>query len=180
MSGTNTLTPTATGYTVDRATLTKMLDMFRLPERSTTESSIVSDFLAAHISEYTSFDFTVRVGQGRPPNPAHDPGVQANTVRSSKMVIDMIGWQGNQPTIFEVKLRATHYALGQVISYAHLWQEDNPNALPPYLAVVARSSEPDMERVFQAHGVTVYLFEPDAPGGTAPSGGVSPGNGAAA
>src|SRR5579859_4436148 len=127
MSVNGTPAHTSSGYDYDRATLTKLLALFRLPERSATESALVADFMAAHISEYSDFNFTVPVGQGRPANPAHHPGVQASTVRSSKMKIDMIAWQGPQATIFEVKLRATHYALGQAISYRHLWQLDNPN-----------------------------------------------------
>lgn len=180
MSGTGAFTPTADGYTIDRATLTKMLAMLRLPERSKAESALAADFLVAHISEYTRFDFTVRVGQGQQPNPAHDPAVQANTVRGSRMIIDMIAYQGDQPWIFEIKQRAIHHALGQVITYAHLWQLENPDAPTPRLGVIARTIEPDMEVVFPEYGVTVYLFPPDAPGGTAPSGGVSPVNGAAA
>ena len=172
MSGNGTPAHTSNGYDYDRATLTKMLDMFRLPERSRAESALLADFLLAHISEYSDFNFTVRVGQGQLPNPNHDPGVQANTVRGSKLRIDMIAWQGEQPTLFEVKVRANHHAIGQLITYRHLWQLEHPDAPEPRLAVIARTIEPDMEGVFDAQGITVYLYAPaDAAGGVA-SGGV--------
>jgi hypothetical protein len=180
MGDNGTLAHTSSGYDYDRATLTKLLAMFRLPERSATESALVADFLSAHISEYSDFNFTVPIGQGRPANPAHDPGVQASTVRSSRMKIDMIAWQGDQATIFEVKQRATHYALGQAITYRHVWMLDNPNANEPRLAIIARSIEPDMVSVFDAQGVTVYLYATDTAPGAATGGGVPPGDGQAA
>src|SRR5215831_14050 len=161
------------GETISRQDLLPVFLGMLFPERTPRESSLIADFLQAHIHEYDRFAFSVRVGKGVPPNPDHLPGVQRQSVRNSQMRIDVMTWQGEQPFIFEVKERAIHAALGQVQTYSHLWQEDHPDAPAPILGVIARTIEPDMERVFQTNGVTVYLYPPAAGSGGTTSGGLS-------
>jgi hypothetical protein len=168
------------GYDYSRDQLLDVFVRMRFPERSDRESTLYRDFLQAHIHEYENYSFQVRVGQGVTPNPDHLPGVQRQTVRNSKMKIDMLAWQGPQPFIFEVKERAIHAAIGQLITYRHLWMEENPDAREPRLAVIARTIEPDMEPVFAANGIDVYLYPPAAGDGRTPGGGLSPVDGATA
>lgn len=168
------------GYDFDRNTLLHLFVGMHFPERSPREDALIADFLRAHVEEYERYSFSVRVGQGVTPNPDHLPGVQQQSIRNSQMRIDMLAWQGDQPFVFEVKERANHHAIGQLLTYRHLWMEDNPDARAPNLAVVARTIEPDMERVFAAAGVTVYLYDAAAGDGGTPTGGVSTGNGATA
>jgi hypothetical protein len=168
------------GYDYDRSTLLTLFVGMQFPERTPRESALIADFLRAHIDEYERYSFTVRVGQGAAPNPEHLPGVQRQTVTNSQLRIDMLAWQGAQPFIFEVKDRAIHAAIGQLLSYRHLWMEDNPDALEPRLAVIARTIEPDMERVYRASEITVYLYPPAAGDGGTTDGGVPANNGAPA
>jgi hypothetical protein len=154
------------GYDYSRDQLLDVFVRMRFPERSDRESSLYRDFLQQHIHEYENYSFQVRVGQGAAPNPDHLPGVQRQAVRNSQMKIDMLAWQGEQPFIFEMKERAIHAALGQLQTYRHLWMEENPDALEPRLAVVARTIDPDMPRVFDAAGIDVYLYDA-APGADA-------------
>lgn len=162
------------GYDYTRDQLLAMSIRMQFPERSALESELLWYFLQAHGLEYQRFSITVRVGQGAAANPDHLPGVQRQTLSNSQLRIDMMAWIGAQPFIFEVKHRANHYAVGQLLTYRHLWMEENPDAPEPRLAVIARTIEPDMERVFQANGIDVYLYAPAAGDvGTADSG-VSP------
>ncbi len=168
------------GDDISRETLLQLFVGLQFPERTPRESALIADFLQRHIHEYDHYSFTVRVGQGTVPNPDHLPGVQAQTVRNSQMRIDMLAWAGPQPFIFEVKERAIHAAIGQLVTYAHLWQKANPNAYPPILGVIARTIEPDMVDVFAANGITVYLYPPAAGSGGAATDGAAPVNGATA
>jgi hypothetical protein len=170
----------AAGYDYSRDTLLELFLRMQFPERTPKESALIRDFLQVHIHEYERYSFTVRVGAGTPANPDHLPGVQRQTVLNSQMRIDMLAWQGEQPWIFEVKERAIHAAIGQLLTYRHLWMEDNPDEREPRLAVIARTIEPDMERVFRAAGVDVYLYAAAAGDGGAASGGLSPLDGATA
>ena len=163
------------GYDFDRPTLMELYVRMQFPERTQWESAILRDFLVAHISEYDNYSFSVRVGDGLTPDPTHLPGVQRNTTFSTRKRIDMIAWQGTQPFIFEVKRRVNPGALGQLVTYRHLWMEEHPDAREPIIAAIGRTSDPDTERVFAAAGVQIYLY--DAPAGNgrdAVSGAASP------
>lgn len=162
----------SSGYDYTRGTLLELFTRMQFPERTQRESALIKDFLEAHIEEYDTYQFSVRVGQGMTPDPTHLPGVQTNTTFSSQKRIDVVAWQGNQATIFEVKFRANPAALGQLTTYRHLWQEDNPDAPEPRLAIIARYTDPDTARVLSAHGVTVYLYDAPAGDGGAAVGGV--------
>lgn len=149
--------------------LTTLLLRRFYPERTDRESTIIRDWLRARGSQYDRFSFSVRVGTAIAPDPSHLPGVQENTVRSSRKRIDILAWQGDQPSIIEVKERITHYALGQVQTYRTLWMEEHPDAREPILVVIGRYPDEDAVRVLQAHGVTVLVYLPDdADGPTTP------------
>lgn len=146
-------------YRVSGADLATLILRKFYPERTDRESTVIRDFLAEHLHEFDSVSFSVRVGQGQSPDPTHLPGVQRATVFSSQKRIDILGRQGSSTTIIEVKERVTPAALGQILTYRHLFLEDNPDAKEPRLVVVGRYADDDTIRVLQSHDVTVYLYE---------------------
>lgn len=152
------------GYLFDRDALALLLTRTYYPERTDRESSIIRDWLNARGAAYDRFAFSVRVGVGQAPNPEHLEGVQRNAVFSTKKRIDVLAWQGEQPTIVEVKERVTPAVLGQLQTYRLLFLEQYPDALDPLLMTIGRSSDDDTIRSLQAHGVTVLLYD-DAPAG---------------
>ena len=156
----------SSGYDFTRDDLASLLLAKFFPERPNGETAIIRDFLSAHGAEYDRLSFSVRVGVGLTPDPSHLPGIQKNTVDSSRKRIDILLWQGDQPTIAEVKQRVNPAALGQLQTYRHLWLEENPDAREPRLIAIGRTSDGDTLRVLTAAGVTVYLYEPgdDSPG----------------
>lgn len=149
------------GYPFDRDALALLLTRTYYPERTDRESAIIRDWLVARGHLYDRFAFSVRVGVGLAPNPEHLAGVQRNTVFSSLKRIDVLAWQGDQPTIIEVKERITPAVLGQLQTYRQLFLEKYPDAEPPALVAIGRTSDDDTIRALQAHGVTVFLY--DAP-----------------
>lgn len=156
------------GYAFDRTDFALLLIRKSYPERTTGESHVIRAFLLAHLLDYERIEFSRRVGQGIPPDPSHLPAVQRNTAFSSKLRIDLLAWQGNQPTIVEVKQDITPASLGQILTYRHHLVEEFPDAPEPRMVVVGRTASPDALVALQAHGVTVYVY-PDAPTG-APDG----------
>lgn len=152
----------SSGYDYTRDTLLELFVRLQFPERTQKESALIRDFLQAHILEYDRYSFTVRVGQGKTPDPDHLPGVQRQTVTNSQLRIDMLAWRGSQPFIFEVKERGIHAGIGQLLTYRHLWMEENPDAPEPPIALICRTIDLDMERVYKAQGIDVYEFTPDA------------------
>lgn len=153
--------PVEEGTRVGRADFALLLLRKTFHERTDGESIVMRAFLLAHIEQFDSLTFGKRVGKGLEPDPAHLPGVQANTAFSSKLRIDILGYQGPQPVIIEVKQRVTPATLGQILTYRHHFLEENPDAPEPQLVVVGRDASEDAVTALQAHGVTVYLY-PDA------------------
>lgn len=141
--------------------LDKLLIARFYPERTRLESEVIRDFLTAHGLEYDRIEFSVRVGQGRTPNPAHLPGVQRATVFSTQKRIDLLCWQGTRPTIVEVKIRLTPASLGQIKTYRALLLEQYPELEEPKLLAVGAMSDEDTLRALTGEGVDVFLY-PDA------------------
>lgn len=158
------------GYDFSKDDLATLLLRRFYPERTDRESTVIRDFLFAHGAEFDRFSFSVRVGQGIVPDPTHLPAIQENTIFSSRKRIDILAWQGTQPFIIEVKERVTPAAVGQILTYRHLWLEEFPDAPDPRLVVVGRYSDDDTLRAAQAQGITVYLYEPGATDGHAVAG----------
>lgn len=150
---------TESGYAFDGDELAVLILRRFYPERTDRESTIVRDFLLARGRLYDKYEFSVRVGQGQTPDPAHPAGVQRSTVFSSRKRIDMIVWQGIQPTIIEVKERVSPAVLGQLRTYRQLLVEDRPGILDPFLMSIGRYSDPDTLRVLSAEGIDVLLYD---------------------
>lgn len=151
---------TDAGYEYGSSDLTLLLLMRFFPERTDRESSIIRDFLLHRGPLYDRYEFSVRVGQGQTPDPSHLPGVQRATVFSSRKRIDMIVWQGIQPTIIEVKERVSPAVLGQLLAYRQLLIEDRPGILEPHLLSIGRTMDVDTARVLSASGIDVLLYDP--------------------
>lgn len=130
------------------------------PEKTDHESALLLDYLAAHGREFDQWSFSVRIGEGLTPDPAHLPGVQANTVRSSRRRIDFVGMQGRQAFLVEMKTRVGHAVMGQLLSDAQLWIEEFPSEPAPRLVAIGRTSTEEDLRVLTAHGIDVLLYEP--------------------
>jgi hypothetical protein len=80
-------------------------------------------------------------------------------VFSSRKRIDCLFWQGDEPTIIEVKERVSLAVLGQLRGYAHLLQEDRPGIPEPKLLAIGRYSDDDTLRVLTAGGIDVLLYD---------------------
>lgn len=141
--------------------LDKLLIARFYPERTRLESEVIRDFLTAHGLEYDRIEFSVRVGVGQPPNPEHLPGVQRQTVFSTRKRIDLLCWQGTTPTIVEVKTRLTPASLGQIKTYRQLLLDERPDLEEPRLIAVGAMCDDDTLRALTAEGVDVFLY-PDA------------------
>jgi len=155
------------GYSYGSSDLALLLIKRSYNELTDRESVVIRAFLEARGALYDRFEFSLRVGTGIAPDPEHLPGVQANTAHSSRKRIDILLWQGDQPTIVEAKERITPAVLGQLLTYRHLLLEDRPGIKEPILTAIGRYSDDDTIRVLQAGGVNVYTYTPDDGTGSA-------------
>lgn len=147
------------GYDYASSDFATLLIARWFPEKTDQETALLKDYLLAHLPEFDKLSFSVRIGAGLTPDPSHLPGVQANTERSSRRRIDMVGWFGNQATIVEAKKAVGHAVLGQLLSDRILWLEEFPDAPEPRLVAIGRTSDEDSLRILGSHGIDVYLYE---------------------
>jgi|GEM_PF-3101849 len=160
------------GYTFLRDDFSLLLIRKHFPERTDGESLVIRAYLLEHLGEFDSIVFSKRIGRGVPPNPDHLPAVQANTVFSSMLRVDILAYRGAKPVLIEVKQFVDPKALGQILTYRHEFLAAFPDAPEPELVVVGRTASENAVPALTAHGVTVYLY-PDAtarPGNAAVSG----------
>jgi hypothetical protein len=151
---------TIAGYDFDAGEFARLLIRKSYPERSDEESAIIRDWLVQHLHEYDRVTFSVRVGQGLTPDPEHLAGVQRNTVFSTRKRIDVLAWRAGLVDIIECKVRVTHQALGQLLTYRQLLLEEQPELDIGALITIGRTSDDDTIRALNAHGVTVLLYAP--------------------
>ena len=158
------------GYDFTKDDLAQLILRRFYPERTQRESAVLRDYLLAHGAEYDRFSFSVRVGFGQVLSPNLLPGIRRSTNFSSRKRMDMLGWQGNSPTIVEVKERVTAAALGQILTYQQLFLEELPDAPPPRLVIIGRYSDQDTLRSLASYGIDVYLYDPAVAAGGADGG----------
>ncbi len=116
------------------------------------EAALLTAWLTKHWVEYDRVDYNVRVGHGV----VHDttsPGfAQDAAIANSQRRVDAMVWRQNAPTIVEVKVRGSLWALGQLWGYRQLWLRDNPNQYPGVI-MVCGSIDPDTAYVYDSLGV---------------------------
>ena len=151
------------GYEFLAKDLAELLLRRYYPERTNEESALLKDFLLARGRLYDRFEFSVRVGQGIAPDPAHLAEIQAQSKVNYQKRIDLIVWQGRQPTIVELKLRLNAGVIGQLRQYRFLLLEDRPGLEEPRLMALARYSDGDTLRVVRSEGIDVILYELEEP-----------------
>ncbi len=129
------------------------------------ESEVWAAFLVAHGAEYDRFVYDVHVGQGHPLDPDWPDYIRAMVGVISPKRIDVVGYLGTQPTIFEVSPRDTRTIPGALLMYRYLYRQQFPQDPVPKLAAVLPRVDPDMARYLASEGVTVYLVQPLAGAG---------------
>lgn len=108
--------------------------------------------------KFNRWEFDVHVGQGQDPGPVFEPNLRFMSLILTKLRIDAVGWEGNHPTIFEVKPDARLSALGQVIGYCHFFTKEFGVACKT--AIITDTTTPDIRELYENHGITLHLVEP--------------------
>lgn len=122
------------------------------------ESALWDLFLAKYGGSWSSYKYDVRVGQGRPV-PEELPHYVRDALRQlTPLRIDVVGYRGAEPTIFEIRAKLGRAQIGACHIYQGLYVEMFPTEPSPVCAIVGQRIHPDIERVALAQGIAVYLF----------------------
>ena len=88
---------------------------------SAMEGQIFQKWLLKHENEYTGFDFDVRVGVGSIQTPKAGDKFEAGYKALTQKRIDVVAISDGDPTIIEVRPRADHTAVGNLMAYRVLF-----------------------------------------------------------
>jgi len=121
------------------------------------------------------FDYNLRIGTGRDPGPEFDQSIRDQWVEKTKFRVDAVGFQGQQPFLFEVDRHAGGPQVGQLLSYAAIWRATKLTPADPQLVLVSADiNENAMHLVRESNiqAVTVPVdFRVLSPYSTVPIGG---------
>lgn len=136
-------------------------DRHKYPGMAPREVIIFRAWLNQHQNEYDRFEYNVRVGNGVDPGPTYPSIYRQQYIENTQKRIDVVGWQGDQPTIIEVKDRATASCMSQILTYKTLWPLTFPNTPAPKLLLVTNRVAQDMPLVLNASGIALEIVPAD-------------------
>jgi hypothetical protein len=129
----------------------------RYPHLMPIDVKIWDRFMDRYAGEFVGLQYDVTVGEGALPLPGMS--AQDRFILWSLTVkrVDCLGIRRDSVTLFEVKPRLGMAAIGQMTSYAVLWQKQY--GLPPAMrvATVCEQSERDLAFVCQRLGFQVVV-----------------------
>jgi hypothetical protein len=125
------------------------------------EVLVLVAWLKLHEAEYDSWQFDVRIGKGYDPGDAYTEDMRSMSILNSQKRMDALGWQGSQATIVEVKERAGLGAVGQLVGYKALFQQEHQDLPAPLLVLVAMRADGDLLPALVAVGIRLELVAPE-------------------
>jgi hypothetical protein len=125
----------------------------KFPAMQVDEILVWQAWLVLHQTEYERFDYNTRLGVNVDPGPDFPDNIRKAAIAINSLRVDAVGWQGAQPTIFEVKRRAGPQNIGQLLTYKHLWVTQYPTGPDPNLVLVFNQLSQHILGVSQASGI---------------------------
>ena len=107
-------------------------------------------WLRTHQYQYESFDYDVRVGEGRDPGPEFPDYIRQMAIANSQRRIDAIGYAGNRIDLFEITHSAGLRAVGQCVTYPILYRQTYNPGLHTRMYLVAGRLHTDIEVVLRS------------------------------
>ncbi len=114
-------------------------------------------FIDDHPGYFDTVDYDVPCGKGAPTDSAHPKNIQRDHTILTQKKIDVVGYRGDSVILVEVKPVADMRALGQLITYSHLYADDHPEAGILTRLVVAGELERELDAVYHTQGVEIEL-----------------------
>jgi hypothetical protein len=125
------------------------------------ERIVLAAWLAKHAAEFSSFKYNVPLGPGADPGATYSDSIRQMAIQNSKRKVDVVAYVGIRPTLLEIKERATPSAIGQLLTYAHLWEQETEFTGTPNLKIVAARVSPGVIEAAQKAGIDVEIVLAD-------------------
>jgi len=115
-------------------------------------------YLVDHASEYTSFDYDVKVGDGRDPGKRFSDKIRKMALGLSQRRVDVVGHRSDRRDIIEITPYAGIRAIGQLEVYPLLYQQTfkSPERLQPVL--ICHDISPDIDEALVRKAIIVHRY----------------------
>ncbi len=130
---------------------------YRYPHMLPDEREIWQKFMVLNPSRFETVDYDFRVGRGAPIPPGEEPHQARMITMLSQKRIDVLAWEGEDPTIIEIKRRVGLGTLGQIEGYKILFMNYFPMFQEPNVLVVCEEISDDDRFVLEAAAVPVTV-----------------------
>jgi len=131
--------------------------LFRYPHMFPLDIAIWERFIISHGSDFSGFDYDVKVGSGtKPVAGLGDSYIRMQNILS-KYRVDVIGHKSDAIYIIEVKPEAGTIAIGQIEAYTRLYKRDIKPTLPLIGCIVTNRELPDMRFLTEAKRIQYYI-----------------------
>ena len=129
----------------------------KYPHMKPEDVAVWERFIIKNPDWCESVDYDVAVGKGAPVDPEHPENIQRDHTILTQKKIDCVCYRGSEFILVEVKPVADMRALGQIITYSHLYAADHPEAGALTRVVVAGMLERELDAIYAAQGVEIEL-----------------------
>jgi hypothetical protein len=136
-------------------------DRMRWPGMLPAEILIWREWMKAHGGENDSYEGNIRIGAGHDPGPTWPDYIRKMAIQNTQLRIDAVGYKGLGVTLYEVKRRAGASAVGQLLTYDAVWQQDHPGAPPPGLVLVTNQAQANVVPLLTKAGIRLDLVPVD-------------------
>ena len=130
-------------------------DRAKYPGLLVDEILVWKAWLLLNQQDYQRFDYNTRIGQGQDPGPTFNQTYRDMAIQLTQLRIDAVGWQGNIPTIFEVKRNAGAQNIGQLLTYDAVWRINRVSNANPRLVLVCAQFQPNISQVALETGIDI-------------------------
>jgi hypothetical protein len=127
------------------------------------EAALWRRWLVDHDAEFDRFDYNVAVGKGVDPTgvlgaPQDDIARAAHEQyrQNTRRRIDVVGYKQDETWLFEVEEFPGTRALGQLVVYETLYEDDFAPVATPTLALICVRISDDTRAVTDAQGILVW------------------------
>lgn len=132
-------------------------DRAAYPALNVDEVLVWKAWLVLNQQFYQSFDYNVRIGDGQDPGPSFADNIRQMAIQITQLRLDAVGYQGNIPTIFEVKRRAGPQNVGQLLTYDSVWRNKGYTQVNPRLMLVCATYNPNILPVLRDTGINLAV-----------------------
>ena len=135
----------------------------RYPHMRSTEADLWTAFLQTTDLDFTNVIYDLHLGEGMPPEPDEPESTTKLKLAVTRKRMDALGETAGAIWIFELKNRLGLSALGQLLAYFDLYNQEYDPVKPVYLGAIAYSLTPDTRPTYDLYAISIFILPATPP-----------------